>query len=310
LLRVLDHYLHTAHAAARLLSPVPIPLTLGDAEPGAVPETLTDQRQAAEWMEAEEQVLMATVTQADVNGFDVYSDRLGWILMGVSDRRGPNPAAPPDPWGPRRSGVHRGLGTNYSWLIAYPAALTHLEHCAGLYRDLDDSTGVAHTYFGLTSVLEHRGRYQEALEYAQQAAELFSEVAHQHGEARSRNAAGWLLARLGDYDASLTQCQQSLALYRELGDRPMQAVTWDNVGCAHAGLGQYAEAVAAHERALELTRELGDLAEQVVTLSFLGDAHHAAGDTAAAADARRTALTILEGLDPREVAVLREVTNL
>ncbi|MBD0736087.1 hypothetical protein BGM09_23500 [Streptomyces sp. CBMA29] len=310
LLRVLDHYLHTAHASARLLSPVPIPLTLGDPEPGAVPETLADARRAAEWMEAEEQVLMATVTQADVNGFDVHSDRLGWILMGVSDRRGPNPASPPDPWGPRRSGVHRGLGTSYSWLVAYPAALTHLEHCAGVYRDLDDSTGLAHTYFGLSSVLEHRGRYQEALEYAQQAAELFHVVAHQHGEARARNAAGWLLGRLGDFAASLTQCQQGLALYSVLGDRPMQAVAWDNLGYAHHGLGQYAEAVAAFERSLEITRAAGDLAEEVVTLSYLGDTHHAAGDTAAAAETRRTALTILEGLEPREVAVLREVTHL
>lgn len=310
LLRVLDHYLHTAHAAARLLSPVPIPLTLGDREPGAESEPLAGERQAADWMEAEEQVLMATVTQADVNGFDVHSDRLGWILMGVSDRRGPNPAAPPSPWGPRRTGVHRGLGTSYSWLVAYPAALTHLEHCAGVYRDLDDTTGLAHTYFGLSSVLEHRGRYQEALEYAEQAAELFSTVEHRHGEARARNAAGWLLARLGDFPASLTQCQKGLSRYRELGDQPMQAVAWDNLGYAHHGLGQYPEAVAAFERSLELTRAIGDLAEQVITLSYLGDTHHAAGDKAAAAEIRRTALTILDGLEPHDAAVLREVTHL
>lgn len=310
LLRALDHYLHTAHAAARLLSPAPIPLTLGVPETGVGPELLADQRQATRWMEAEEQVLMAAVTQADVNGFDVHSDRLGWLLMGIFDRRGPNPAAPVEPWSPRRTGIHRGLGSSYTWLIAYPAALAHLEHCAAVYRDLDDSTGLAHTYFGISSVLEHQDRYQEALNHAQQAAELFTVVGHRHGEARSRNAAGWLLGRLGDFAASLTQVRLALGHYADLGDQSMQAVGWDNLGYAHHGLGQYPEAVSAFEHALEFSRALDDPHEQVIALAHLGDTHHAAGDEAAAARARRTALTIVEGLEPHEAEALRQVTDL
>lgn len=308
--RALDHYLHTAHAAARLLSPAPVPSTLGTPESGTEPELLADQRQAARWMAAEEQVLMAAVTMADVNGFDVHSDRLGWILMGIFDRRGPSPAAPPGSSVPRLTGVHRGLGTSYAWLVDYPAALDHLEHCAGIYRELDDSTGLAHTYFGLTSVLEHRGRYQEALERAQEAAELFSVVGHRAGEARARNAAGWLLAQTGDHAESLTQCQQALALYQELGEEPMQGVAWDNIGTAHLHLGQRGRALDAYRASHALAVARGDLPEQVITLCHLSDTHHAAGDEDAAGESRREALTILDALGPAETTALREVTGL
>lgn len=310
LLRALDHYLHTAHAAERLLNTAPIPVTLAAPEPGAEPELLADRGQAARWMEAEEQVLMAAVTQADVHGFDVHSDRLGWILMGVSARRGPNSDAAPEPWTPRRTGVHRGLGPHYAWLVAYPAALAHLDHCVAVYEELGDGTGTAHTKFGISSVLEYQGRYAESLEQARQAAELFTTVGHRHGEARARNAAGWLLARLGDFAAALVECRQSLGLYRELGDKPMQAVASDNLGYAYHGLGRHREAVAAFEDALTTTRALGDPHEEVIILSHLGDTRQAAGDPAAAEAARRAARLVLAGLEPKDVEALRALTNL
>ncbi|HZM80031.1 MAG TPA: NB-ARC domain-containing protein, partial [Candidatus Limnocylindrales bacterium] len=55
--RLLDHYLHTAHIAGRLLDPHRDPITLTPAQPGVVPEHPTDSQQALDWFAAEHPVL-------------------------------------------------------------------------------------------------------------------------------------------------------------------------------------------------------------------------------------------------------------
>jgi hypothetical protein len=75
-LRTLDHYLHTAHAAAWLLFPYRDPVAPAAAEPGVTPEQLTDKRQASAWLTAEQAVLIAAVDHAAGNGFDGHTWQL------------------------------------------------------------------------------------------------------------------------------------------------------------------------------------------------------------------------------------------
>src|SRR5262249_48094500 len=51
--RVLDHYLHTAHTADRLLYPARDPLTLTPPQPGVTPQHPADHEQALAWFTAE-----------------------------------------------------------------------------------------------------------------------------------------------------------------------------------------------------------------------------------------------------------------
>jgi len=51
--RVLDHYLHTAASAARLLNPAVEPVVLAAPRPGAAPEQPADYSQALTWFEGE-----------------------------------------------------------------------------------------------------------------------------------------------------------------------------------------------------------------------------------------------------------------
>lgn len=311
-LRALDHYLHTANRAEELLSPDPIPLTLSDPQPGVVPENLTDPAHAQAWMETERSVLILVLSLGDMNGFDAQSSRLAWVLMSFFDRSSPNPA-PRTPREIRPSGrarTHRGLGPHYSWLVGYPSALSHMQHFAAVYRELEDHAGLAHLNFGISSVLEHHGRYAEALEHAWRSLELFSRIGHRAGEARATNGVGWLLIRLGDHRSALTYCTQALEQYTALGDHSMQAVAWDNLGYARHGLGEYDAAIEAYERSLSLTREQNDPYEEAITLCHLHDAHQAVGHQDAAADAWRRAREILAGLDSVDAAALRRVTGL
>src|SRR5262249_16461689 len=68
--RILDHYLHTAHAADRLLARDPITLT--PPQPGVTPEHLVDHEQAVTWFIAEHAVLLAAVDHAAATGFDTH----------------------------------------------------------------------------------------------------------------------------------------------------------------------------------------------------------------------------------------------
>jgi hypothetical protein len=57
--RVLDHYLHTAHAAAKVLNPHRGAIALKPAQPGVAPERAADHEQAMAWFDAERAVLLA-----------------------------------------------------------------------------------------------------------------------------------------------------------------------------------------------------------------------------------------------------------
>ena len=62
--RMLDHYLHTADRADRLLYPQRDPLDLDPADDAVVPAPLADHRDALAWFEAEHQVLVTLVGRA------------------------------------------------------------------------------------------------------------------------------------------------------------------------------------------------------------------------------------------------------
>jgi hypothetical protein len=93
--RVLDHYLHTAHAAARLLDPtrnLPAPTP---PQPGVTPDSPTDRQQSLDWFTTEHPVLMAAIDHAAEGGFDTHTWQLVWTMWTFFDRRGNGTPGPP-----------------------------------------------------------------------------------------------------------------------------------------------------------------------------------------------------------------------
>ena len=86
--RILDHYLHTAHTAERLLHPARDSITLTPPQPGVTPEPLTDYQQALDWFTTERPVLLAAVDHAAITGFDTHTWQLAWTLQTFLHRRG------------------------------------------------------------------------------------------------------------------------------------------------------------------------------------------------------------------------------
>jgi DNA-binding SARP family transcriptional activator len=305
--RVLDHYLHTAYAAARLMQPHRDAPALEPARPGVTPEPLASYPEALAWFESEHRVLAAALAQAAEAGFDVHAWQLPWAMASFLDWRGH--------WrewaAVERTAVAAAirLGDRSAQALArrsaaaaclkvgdHDEARAHLAECLELYRQLGDRLGEARIRQDLSAEADMQHRYADALRHAEQALELFRASAYRPGEANALNTIGWSHAQLGDALRARAFCQQSVSLYHELGNRYCEAHALDSLGYAELQLGQLADAAGRYQRALSLIQDAGDRFGEAGILTHLGDARQAAGQHAEAHDAWQQALAILDGL--------------
>jgi tetratricopeptide (TPR) repeat protein len=314
--RLLDHYLHTTHLAARLLYPHRDPLPLEPPAPGTILGDLTQHDQALSWFEAEHHALLAAVTLAAGNGFDDQARQLPWTLEDYFDRRGhwqdwastqhaALSAAQRQGHLDGQARAHRSLGIAYARLGSPDGTLAHTNRALDLFRDLDDQIGEAHTHLALCWALDQQDRHQEAVVHTKRALELYRAADHLVGQARALNDVGWHYAQLGDHEQALVYCGQSLSVHNELGNRTGAADAWDSIGFAHHHLGHHTEALACYERALRLLEDLGDRYNHAHVLVHLGDTQHAAGDNLAARKAWQQALAVFDDLGHPAVEEIR-----
>jgi tetratricopeptide (TPR) repeat protein/transcriptional regulator with XRE-family HTH domain len=314
--RMLDHYLHTAYAAALLLLPSRDPIILARPGSGVLPEQLTSYAQAMAWFEAEHQVLLAGVTLAADSGFDGHAWQIPWTMADFLDRRGhwqqratvqrtavAAAARLADPAAQVKS--LRLLADACTWLRDYDRARAHLGDCLELYRQLGDHVGEARAHQSLGTLAERRSRYAEELGHIEQALRLFQAVGDQMGQAEALNNIGWCHALLGDYRQARMFSRQALTLSSDIGHRHCEACSWDTLGYTEHHLGDLAKAAACYQQALILLRPYGDRFYEAIILAHLGDTRHATGEFRLARDAWQQALAILEDLQQPEADQVR-----
>ena len=308
--RLLDHYLHTAHTAARLLYPTRDPPTLALAPPaaGVTPEHPADYGQAMAWLTVEHAVLLATVRQAAGAGFDTHTWQLAWVLESFHDRRGHRHDAAAV-WqaaldAARRLGdptaqaqAHLSLAYGPNLLGRYRDAHSHLASALDLYGQAGDLVGQAWTHHYLAHLWDRQGRPDQALDHAQQSLALFRTTGHRLGQAIGLSHVGWCHALLGDHREALTCSQRALTLLQQLDDREGEAETWHSLGYTHHHLAHHRRAADCYQHALTLYRDIGHRYNEADVLTHLGDTRHAAGDPDAARTAWQQALDILTDLD-------------
>jgi tetratricopeptide (TPR) repeat protein len=305
--RMLDHYLHTAHAANLLLHSRWHPIAITAPLTGVVPEQLADHAAALAWLEAEYPVLLAAVQLAAVLGFlsnawqlpatlsEFFYSRGHWADWATTEDTALRTATQ---YGDRRGQAHSHalLGRALAWVGRYDEAHDHLRQSIDLFAELDDPGGRADSYISLGAVFEQQGNPTEALAYAEQALNLYQAASSPLGLARARNSIGWYHALVGEPEQALFHCRQALALYREIGDHRGEANTLDSLGYAHHLLGQFDLAIDYFQQSSSLNRERGARHGLATHLDHLGDAHYAASNHDAARDAWQQALDILDQL--------------
>ncbi|HKT06084.1 MAG TPA: tetratricopeptide repeat protein, partial [Rugosimonospora sp.] len=316
LLRMLDHYLHTAHAADRLLYEYREPLPIDPARPGVTTVEVPDPDRAMGWLAAEHPNLLAAITLAADTGHDSYVYGLAWTMTAFLNYQGHwhdwastmGAALRAARQLGNRAGqaqAHRLLNLAHLQLGQLEEAGAHAQQALQLFGELGDLPGQARIHLNFGRVLERQGQFQQALDQARKSLELSRQAGDWAGEADALNWVGWYHSQLGYHEHALEYCHQSLALHEGSGDWPGRADTWDSLGYAHHQLGHHDEAVACYEKALALWHDLGDRYQVAMTLLRLGDTHRASGNRDAARAAWRRAIEIFDALGHPEAATVR-----
>jgi DNA-binding SARP family transcriptional activator/tetratricopeptide (TPR) repeat protein/DNA-binding XRE family transcriptional regulator len=314
--RILDHYLHTANAAAVLLNPMRRPIASAVRGTSVAPEPLADEQQALTWFETEHQVLIAVVALAARDGYDAWAWQLPLAMTDFLDRLGQwrefdaihrvaLAAAVRCRDKAAEAAIRRLLANSCARLGDYEQAQQHLAECLELFQELGDQSGVGRVHVSLSWLAEHQGCYDDALGHDERAVRVFAAIGDKSHQAAALNALGWHHTRLGRPERARIFCRQALALNRELGIRHGQAATWDSLGYAEHQLGNFGEAAVCYGSALDILMDIGDRFNQAGVLSRLGDSRCAAGDTSGGEDAWRQALDIFEDLHHPDAAELR-----
>jgi tetratricopeptide (TPR) repeat protein len=314
--RVLDHYLHTAQEAARLLYGPWDHLPLTSAQPGVTPERFADEPRATAWLHAEYQVLLGCIEHAVGSGFErhawllartmaTYFERSGhwrdWarvqqVVVRAAQRIG-------DIAG--QAHAHHQLGNALIHLGDYEQADSELRHALNLFRFSGDDTHRAQVHLCIGYLFDCQGAVQQALSQSQRALQLFRPAGHHAGEAIALNNIGWSQAQQGHYGQALRNCHQALHLHEQAADRQGQAGAWDSLGYIHQRRADHPAAIACYTRAADFYRQIRDGHNEALTLTRLGDAYHAAGDHQSARHTWRQALRLQEASDHPDMTQIR-----
>lgn len=316
LARLFDHYLHTGHRAATLITAKRPPKEPPHQRPGVVVSKLSAPVDANTWFGREWETLLATVQQAAAGGHHVHCWQIAWTIADYLERRGRwldglacNHTALD---AARRLGDPAmqavsllNLALHHTHLRQYPQAHTHLREALHLRTAAGDQDGLSKVHMGLALVYDRQGCHADALRHSELALPAAQAVGNQARQVACLNGIAWQHAQLGNYDQCIAYGRQALAVPIEPGNR-FRASTWDTLGYAYHRLAQYQQAVASYQRAVASLRELEIRFEEARSLARLADSHDALGEDAAARDARRQALGIFDDLGHPDATELRK----
>jgi tetratricopeptide (TPR) repeat protein len=316
--RLLDHYLHTASAAAAQSRLDRDRLTLRPPRRGSSPEQIVGDEAALAWFEAEHQNLRAAIARAATDGFDGYAWQIACTMASFIRRSG---RLTQQEWSTalttalaaaQRQGnltgqarMHWELGVVLTRLGRHDDTLSHLSLALDLYQKVGDVAGLAQAHLGLGRLFGEQHQLEDALRHAERALDLYRKAGYSGGEAEALNDAGWYSCVAGDHQRSVSYCRQALQWYRDVGSLPGQAASLDSFGYVSHQLGQYQEAIAAFQEAVTLLRRLGDRYHEAITLNHLGDAMLATEDPSGARDAWQQALAFFDEIRDPEAAGVR-----
>ncbi|GHJ41563.1 BTAD domain-containing putative transcriptional regulator [Streptomyces sp. TS71-3] len=315
--RLLDHYLHSAHAADTALAPSRDRVEPPPHTSGVTVMKFDDQRGAAEWLEVNRPVLLAVIEDDARHGTGEHSWRLATVLEWYLDRVGrwdeqleaqAVAVAAAERLGDRRgqAHAHRSLGFAHGRTERWAEAREHLSRSLELFGEIADPAGQGRGHRYLAYLANRRQRHEEALDHYERASALYRSAGRRSGVASIYNEVGWTYILMGEYDKALDECRRALGMHQEIADSAGEAAAWDSIGYAHHHLGEYAEALACFEHALAVYREISDRFNEADTLVHIGDTHHAANRNARAELAWRQALGILDEIGHPDAAQVRE----
>ncbi|WP_406453197.1 tetratricopeptide repeat protein [Streptomyces sp. NBC_01622] len=318
--RMLDHYLHTAHAADSLLMPSRDRVQLRPHTPGVTVPRLPDQAAAVDWLETNRSAVLAAIEQDARHGGGEHSWQLASVLELYLDRNGRWPeqldaqttaveAAQRLGDIPGQAFAHLALGFVSGRLDRPDEADAHLSRALELFGEIGDLGGRSRTLRRLAFLANGRGRHEAALDHYAEASALCRAAGRRNDEAGIANEVGWTYILMGKYEDALTECGRAVSAHRETGDRNGEAAALDSLGYAHHHLHDHDRALECYEQALRVYREIRDRYLEADTLVHIGDTRRAAHQDTQAALVWREALGILDEIGHPDAEQVRHRLN-
>ncbi|HET6214185.1 MAG TPA: BTAD domain-containing putative transcriptional regulator [Micromonosporaceae bacterium] len=299
--RMLDHYLHTAYGADRMVHRHRTPITLVEPAAGSSPQRLPNEVPAWAWLTAEHGCLLAAQRLAADQGWQRVVWQLAWVLDTFHQRQG-HPREHVATWqaglaAAERVGhpsvqilARRRLGDAYARAGRHADAERHLHQALALADRVGDADNRADTHRVLARTLSRRGDHRGALDHATLALSLFKTLGHPVAQAAAASSVGHYSTALGLHGQARAYLDEALALARKHRARLVEAHTLHSLGYLAQQTGRHIEALALFHQSLELARDNSDTFNEATLHIHVGNSHAALGDHDEARRAWRTAL--------------------
>ncbi|MGW4213493.1 BTAD domain-containing putative transcriptional regulator [Lentzea sp. NPDC004789] len=303
--RLVDFYLHTAHAADGSLYRHRPPIELGSPADGVVPQRLVSRKAAMAWFEDNHPCLLAAQLLAQQRRWDEAVWQLAWALTVFHWRRGRvhehmtmwqagleaadrlnDPVA--------QANAHRLLGHALGQAGNCADAEPHLRRSLALAESAGDVFGQAHTEQLLGWLCARRGDDREALEHAVRALRMSEGLRNPVWTAIALDAVGWQNARLGRHHRARAYCRKALTVHRAHRHAEGEAEALTSLAYISHHTGRHDLALRQYHQALVRRRELGDTYAEADTLVQLGHTYHAVGQHTEAVHAWQRAVELYE----------------
>lgn len=139
----------------------------------------------------------------------------------------------------------------------YDSALQIFRQAVYLWKQLNDTLGLANAYNNMGIIYDYRGEFDQSIAQYSRALELRKAVNDMVGVADAYNNLGVVYHFQGLYQQALENYLSALERYRQAGDLDGVAYIYNNIGMVYKRQEQYADALASYEDALEIRLELG-----------------------------------------------------
>jgi DNA-binding SARP family transcriptional activator len=316
IIRVLTWYLHTAEAAAAVISPQHARVPLGALPEGVVPLEFGSLEDALAWCESQRPGLVAAVRLAGASGLDELAWKLAasqmsffyrrshwadWVTthetgLAAARRLADRPA---EAWMLNNLGMAYGVQRREEAVGCFGQALA-------ICREVGDRQGEGRAANNVAKACLDLGRFPQALEAAQRALVIQRQAGSRYLEGIALNILGCASREMGRYEPAVGYLQQALAIFRELGDPLVEADSLSDLGEVYLDTGRLEEALACLRDSAGMWRAIGNRHGEAATLVRLGTALRLAGEPGQAGEALARALALFGELgDLAQAAAVR-----
>ncbi len=303
--RILAWYLHTAEAAATIISEQHARVPLGPLPAGVQPLGFASLDDALAWCEAERAGLAAATRLAAASGMHEIAWKLPAAAMSFYYRRRSH-------WGDwvatHQTGLEsaRVLGDRQAqaWMlnhlgIAY--GLQHMPEAVGCFEQVLDLSGVdgergARAAANVAQAYVDLRRFDDAWSAAQRSLVIQRQQGNRYLEGVTQGILGRASRELGRFTEAVGHLELAIAIFRELGQQYGEADSLTDLADALLCLDQVDNAIARLQESLAICRKIGDLHGEAATLRLLGLALGRAGDEAQARGRLTESLRLFEEL--------------